>query len=289
VQVIEVGNWFPRRDIAMAIERFRPAVVHAHLRRSVRMLAQIRPRAATIATLHITVNGPHFAEMDGLICIARWQQEVIPAGYRGRVFHINPGYVPHSRLEPQRIEALRAGLSVEPEDFLIGGVGRLTAKKGFDVLIEAFRRADLPGAKLVIFGEGSERRSLERLRTPDVVLAGFRENIKDYYQAFDLFVCPSRQEPFGFVLLEALDAGVPVIASNAKGPSDVLSRFPGDLFPAGDVDALAALLRRHAALGRRPKTPQDLSAYAQPLIAEQTEAAYRELVYGSSTSSPPPR
>src|SRR5688572_19979329 len=113
VQVIEVGNWFPRRDIAMAIERFRPAVVHAHLRRSVRMLAQIRPRAATIATLHITVNGPHFAEMDGLICIARWQQEVIPAGYRGRVFHINPGYVPHPRLEPQRIEALRAGLDVE--------------------------------------------------------------------------------------------------------------------------------------------------------------------------------
>jgi glycosyltransferase involved in cell wall biosynthesis len=91
------------------------------------------------------------------------------------------------------------------------------------------------------------------------------------------------------VLLEALDAGVPVIASNAKGPSDVLSRFPGDLFPAGDVDALAVLLRRHAALGRRSKTPRDLSAYAQPLIAERTEAAYRELVYGSSTSPPPPR
>jgi glycosyltransferase involved in cell wall biosynthesis len=278
VRVIEVGNWFPKRGIAAALDEFEPEVIHAHLRRSTKLLAKIRPRAPTVVTLHITVNGPHFADMDGIICIARWQQEVIPAGYRGHVFHINPGYVPHHRLDLPQIEALRAGLGVKRDDFLIGGVGRLSFKKGFDVLIEAFRRADLPGARLVILGEGSERRRLQRLCTPDIVLGGFRENIKDYYQALDLFVCPSRQEPFGFVLLEALDAGVPVIASDAKGPSDVLGKFPGDLFPVGDVRALAALLRKHAVLGRRPKVPQDLSAYALPTIARQTEAAYRELM-----------
>jgi glycosyltransferase involved in cell wall biosynthesis len=278
VQLIEVGNWFPQRGVAAAIDEARPEVIHAHLRRSTRLLAKIRPRVPTVVTLHITVNGPHFADMDGIICIARWQQKVIPAGYRGRVFHINPGYVRHNRLGSRQIEALRAGLGVERGDFLIGGVGRLSFKKGFDILIEAFRLADLPGAKLVILGEGSERRRLQRLCSPDVVLAGFRENIKDYYQAFDLFVCPSREEPFGFVLLEALDAGVPVIASDAQGPSDVLGKFPGDLFPVGDVQALAALLRKHDAIGRRPKVPQDLSAYALPVIAEQTEAAYRELM-----------
>jgi glycosyltransferase involved in cell wall biosynthesis len=278
VQVIEVPNWFPKRAIARAINDFEPAVIHAHLRRSTKMLAKIRPEAATIVTLHITVNGPHFADMDGIICIAQWQHDVIPPGYRGHVFHINPGYVPHYRLAPQQIETLRGGLGVERDEFLIGGVGRLTHKKGFDVLIEAFRRADLPSAKLVILGEGSERRRLERMSTPDIVLAGFRENIKGYYQAFDLFVCPSRQEPFGFVLLEALDAGVPVIASDAKGPSDVLGKFPGDRFPSGDVDALAALLSKHAAAGRCAKIPQDLGAYALDEIAAQTEAAYRELI-----------
>ena len=71
-------------------------------------------------------------------------------------------------------------------------------------------------------------------------------------------MCPSRQEPFGFVLLEALDAGVPIIAADSPGPREVLGKYPGDLFPVDDVHALAALLRRHAA-HRRPKVPQDLS------------------------------
>ena len=70
----------------------------------------------------------------------------------------------------------------------------LADSKGFDVLIEAFRAADLPDARLVIFGEGRERRRLERLLGPNMTMPGFRKSIKDYYQAFDLFVCPSRRD-----------------------------------------------------------------------------------------------
>src|SRR5687768_12084807 len=67
VEVVEVGNWLPRAGIARALTRFRPEVIHAHLRRSTRMLSRIRPAAPTVATLHLSVNGPHFADMDGLI------------------------------------------------------------------------------------------------------------------------------------------------------------------------------------------------------------------------------
>ena len=217
--------------------------------------------------------------MDGIICIARWQREVIPPGYRGRVYQIDPGYVPHRRLSTAEVNALRRELNVQPGELLVGGVGRLSYKKGFDVLIAAFEQAALPNAKLVILGEGSERRRLQRLCTPRVSLPGFRANIKDYYQAFDLFVCASRQEPFGFVLLEALDAGVPVIASDALGPREVLENFPATIFRAGDVDALAALLRRHHT-SPHPKVPRDMSRYSLDSIARQTEAAYRELIDG---------
>jgi glycosyltransferase involved in cell wall biosynthesis len=102
-------------------------------------------------------------------------------------------------------------------------------------------------------------------------------HIKDYYQAFDLFVCPSRAEPFGFVLLEALDAGVPIAATDALGPAEVLSRYPGSLFPVADVAALADLLRYYHS-ARLPKSPQDLSPYALDLVAAQTEAAYQEII-----------
>ncbi len=274
VQVLEVGDWWPRRAIAAALDAFQPQVIHAHLRRSTRLLARIRPRAATIATLHLWVNGPHFAAMDGLICIAEWQRRDIPPGYTGLVFHINESIIPARRLEPSEIRALRTELGAGEQDFLIGGVGRLARSKGFDVLIRAFEQAALPQARLAIIGEGRERRRLQSLAGPGVTLPGFRRNIKDYYQAFDLFVSPSRSEPLGRVVLEALDAGVPVIASAAEGPSEILRRHGGgELVPIGDVPALAARLRQHRE-HPAPHAPCDLSAYHIGAVAEQTLRAY---------------
>lgn len=277
VQVVEVGNWWPRSALAHALAQFQPDVIHAHLRRSTRLLARIRPAAPTIATLHLTVNGPQFAAMDGLICIARWQHRDVPRGYRGRLFDINESIIPAARLAPEQVGALRHELGVRPDEFLVGGVGRLAQSKGFDVLIEAFRRAALPRARLVILGEGRERQRLQARCGPGVALAGFRSNIKDYYQAFDVFVSPSRSEPLGRVVLEALDAGVPVIASRTEGPSQLLQQYPGDLVPIGDADALAAALVHHYET-RPPRLSVDLSAWHIDAVAAATLAAYEELI-----------
>ncbi len=219
--------------------------IHGHLRKSTKMLAKIKPRGATIVTLHISVNGPYFADMDGIVCIARWQHEGIPKDYKGLVLDINLAYLPHRRLPPEEIQKLRADLGVKPNEFLVGGVGRLARSKGMDTLIEAFKVAQLPDSKLVIIGEGRERPRLEKLLAPGISLPGFNPNAKDYYQAFDVFVCPSRREPLPYVLLEALDAGVPIIASTALGNAELLEKYPGDLFPIEDVTTLAALLRAH--------------------------------------------
>jgi len=277
VQVVEVGNWLSRAGMARALEEFRPDVIHAHLRRSTRLLARIRPPAATIATLHLTANGPHFADMDGLICIAQWQHEDIPRGYRGRVFDINESLIPNRRLNADEIAALRREMGAAPGEYLVGGVGRLARSKGFDLLIEAFKRAQLPNARLVIIGEGRERKRLERNLAANISLPGFRSDAKDCYQAFDVFVSPSRSEPLGRVVLEALDAGVPVIASATRGPAEILSRYPGELFPIGDVESLAGILR-HIHEQRPQRMQHDLSAYHLPTIARETEAAYRELI-----------
>jgi len=277
VRVFEVGNWLPRAGIERALAGFRPDVIHAHLRKSTRMLARIRPDAPTIATLHLSVNGPHFVAMDGIICIASWQTRDIPADYAGRIFHINESLIPNRRLTPGEIARLRVELGAQPGAYLVGGVGRLAHSKGFDLLIEAFRRASLPDARLVILGEGRERGRLERLLTPAIALPGFRSDVKDCYQAFDLFVSPSRSEPLGRVLFEALDAGAPVVAAATLGPGEILQRYPGDLFPIGDVQALAALLKRHHAQ-RTPHARHDLSPYYIDNVARETEAAYRELI-----------
>ena len=279
VRVIEIGPWWQRRAVSGALASVDPQIVHAHLRRATRLLAHIQPRAAAIATLHLTVNGPHFAAMEGLICIADWQRRDIPAGYRGRVFRINESMIPARRLESAEIAARRAELGATCGEYLIGGVGRLARSKGFDLLIEAFARAALPAARLVILGDGRERARLARQARAAgsrVHLAGYRADVKDYYQAFDLFVCPSRREPLGRVVLEALDAGTPVLASATDGPSELLSRHGGDLFPVGDVAALAARLHQHYQ-ARTARTEHDLSAYHIDTVARETLAAYREL------------
>jgi glycosyltransferase involved in cell wall biosynthesis len=277
VLVAEVSPLWPHRGLARALADFDPDVIHAHLRRSTRLLARITPAAATVATLHLRVNGPHFVAMDGLICIAQWQRRDIPVDYRGRVFHINESMIPGRPLNADEIAALRRELGAGPGDYLIGGVGRLARSKGFDLLIEAFNRAALPEARLVVLGEGRERRRLEKLRGAHVALPGFRARIKDYYQAFDLFVSPSRSEPLGRVVLEALDAGVPVVATRCEGPREILSAFPGDLVSIGDVDALSAQLSRHYQ-ARTPHQRHDLSAYHIDRVAQETLAAYAELI-----------
>jgi glycosyltransferase involved in cell wall biosynthesis len=277
VQVFEVPPFVgTRRRLAALIRDWRPDVIHTHLRRGTRLVAQLRPAAAHLSTLHLYLNGPHYLQTDGLLCISEWQLATVPQDYRGQVFLVPNSLVSQPRLPAGRVRALRAELGVGDDDYLVGGVGRLVTRKGFDVLIRAFAVADLARARLVLVGEGYERLRLKRLAGPHVSFTGFRRDVKDIYQALDLFVCPSSYEPFGRVIAEALDAGVPVVASDAQGPRDLAQRCPIELVPRDDVAALAAALRRHAAAGR-VRVEADLAEFSLERTADRLEQAYRSV------------
>src|SRR5882757_2422055 len=80
VRVSLVPTWLgTQRAVEQRIEEFRPDVIHTHLRRSARIIARARSPAPAVATLHIRANGPHFFQLDGLICNAHWQVREIPA------------------------------------------------------------------------------------------------------------------------------------------------------------------------------------------------------------------
>jgi len=279
---IEVFEVPPRlgtqRCLAEVIRRWAPDVVHTHLRRGTRYVARIGyPQAAHVATLHLSINGPHYLQTDGLFCISEWQVATVPPDYPGRVFLVPNSLLPHPRLDAARVRELRASLGADEGDYLVGAVGRLARRKGFDLLLRAFERAGLAHARLVIVGEGRERRRLERLAGPHVSLTGFRRDVKDLYQAFDLFVCPSSYEPFGRVIAEALDAGVPVISTETQGPRDLAERYPIDLVPCDDVERLAAALRKAAAAGR-VRVDSDLVEFSLERIAVRIEEAYRAVL-----------
>lgn len=278
IQVFEVPPyWRTRARLAQVVEQWRPDVIHTHLRRGTRYVSRLRYAARHVSTLHLHLNGPHYLRTDALFCISDWQLATVPAGYAGQVHLVPNSLVTHPKLAPERIRQVRAELGAGDEDFLVGAVGRLVPRKGFDLLLQAFAAAQLPHARLVLVGDGSERRTLEQLASGNVRFMGYRRDVKDLYQAFDLFVCPSRYEPFGRVIAEALDGGVPVIAADAQGPRDIAQHFPIELVPIEDVPQLTSALQRRYAAGRR-RIDCDLAEFSLEQTAQRMEIAYRQVL-----------
>jgi glycosyltransferase involved in cell wall biosynthesis len=131
---------------------------------------------------------------------------------------------------------------------LLGAAGRFVPQKGFDVLLRAL--AELPQASLLLVGDGPERPRLERLvdelgLRDRVELTGWRPDAARLLAAVDAVVVPSRAEPFGLVALEAMSAGVPVIASAVDGLAEVVTDGEtGLLVPPDDPRLLAEAIAR---------------------------------------------
>jgi glycosyltransferase involved in cell wall biosynthesis len=130
---------------------------------------------------------------------------------------------------------------------VIGAVGRLSPEKGYDVAIRAL--PNLAGATLVLVGDGSERPRLEALAvelgvSDRVELVGWSDEPRRYLPGFDTFVLPSRQEGFPLAVVEAMLAGLPVVAADVGSVSEaVLEAETGFLVPPEDAAALTDRLR----------------------------------------------
>jgi glycosyltransferase involved in cell wall biosynthesis len=123
--------------------------------------------------------------------------------------------------------------------------GRLDREKGLDTLLRAFER--VPGT-LVLAGGGSEEASLRALAGDRVRFAGAlgRDELVPLYAEADVFVLPSRSEPWGMVLNEAATAGLPLVATDGVGAARDLLSGNGFVVPVDDEDALAEAMRRLA-------------------------------------------
>lgn len=130
---------------------------------------------------------------------------------------------------------------------IIGTIGNLNIQKGQTYLIEALSilKKKYPLITLEIVGEGSERNDLtEQIKISKlehhVSLMGQKKDVEKYLHHWDAFVLPSIAETFGIVILEAMEAGVPVVASNVGGVPDIITnKKNGLLVPARSPKSIA--------------------------------------------------
>lgn len=146
----------------------------------------------------------------------------------------------------------REYLGLNPKKLYLVSIGRLVKKKGFDILIEAFGTLNNNNVELLIIGDGPKKEELRQLSikldvSDRVHFLGYvpEDEKFQYLSNSDIYVLPSRHEPFGIVLQEAMQVGLPIVATDNGGHTDFIRHNEnGFLFSSNDSDSLKNSIKR---------------------------------------------
>lgn len=276
------GDPRPAERLRRFIEKERPELVHAHM-----PPAELYTRFALLGSAPLPLvitkhNDEPFHTAPGGRALGRWvvkraarvigiseavsrytaeRLAVDPAKLRTIHYGIDP--TPYQSVRREEALALRRSFGVADDELLIGTVCRLVAQKDIPLLLDSFARLTSK-ARLMIVGTGVLEAELkahaERIGVASrVIWTGFRADIPQLMNAFDVFALSSRYEGFGLVLLEAMAASRPVVATRVSAiPEVVVDGETGLLVPAGDAAQFAAALAKMES----PATREALGAAA---------------------------
>jgi glycosyltransferase involved in cell wall biosynthesis len=255
-------DFYSRWRLTRLIRERKPDVVQTYMGRATRLT---RLPAGSHA-LHVARLGGYY-KIDGYYRHAHaWvgnTQDICDFMVRQglpaqRVFYIG-NFVPQPRaVGADEVQALRARLGLAPNALVIFALGRMVVKKGFQDLLEAFARLEpeVGGRplELLIAGDGSQREPLaQAARQLGVALrvhwAGWQNDTTPFFALGDVFVCPSRHEPLGNVILEAWQHRLPVLSTRNEGAQSLVREGQNALLaPLADPAGLAQALQRMLAM-----------------------------------------
>lgn len=200
-----------------------------------------------------------------------------------RVVHI-PNFADETDVEP----VARGSFETPVDRPLLLAAGRLHENKGFDILLQALTR--IPDAILWLAGSGPEEQALKQQcrelgLDPRVRFLGWRSDVTALMRTADIFVCPSRHEGLGSIVMESWAHDCPIVATNSQGPGEVIEDgVTGLITPVDEVRPLADALNSLLADDRRRDTLVQNAGehyrtfYSQEVIVRQYEDFYSSIL-----------
>jgi len=176
------------------------------------------------------------------------------------------------------------------EQLVVGSVGRLDDKKGYHLLIQAAAALKHTDITVLLVGDGPQRDRLAQqaweLEIEDKVhLPGWRDDVPSFLNAMDIFALPSEAEALPFSILEAMSAGIPVVATDVGGVRELVrDRITGYIIPRGNIEQLITRLREliefpqlREAIGRKGREHVK-THYSQEAMLDKTLAIYEQIL-----------
>jgi glycosyltransferase involved in cell wall biosynthesis len=285
----------PLAHIVGALRRLHPDLVHLNLTDQGDGLTLVAAaglvRRPAVATLHDVIPGRHRAKER----VSKWalrRCHVVIAPSRALAASVTAAGAAATVIghgldfpKPDR-DAARAALGLAPDALVVGGVGRLHHQKGWDILGRAAElvATRVPAARFVLVGEGPLRRRLET-SFPALSFAGYHEEANRLAAAFDVVAAPSRYDAFGLAPVEAMAAGVPVVAAAVDALPEVVGPA-AVLVPPEDVSALAAaLVDLLQDPGRRRELGRTAQAWARERFSADRMVEETAAVFDAATAT----
>ncbi|MBN1765197.1 MAG: glycosyltransferase, partial [Sedimentisphaerales bacterium] len=241
--------------LARIISTFRPHILHASLVHSnivARLLGCICNLPHVVATIHTAEQGKQWhLILENLTCRMSDVTVCVSPSVLQHVLHYS--HVPETRLKvikngidwerfknAKPLDCHKEGINTEKITLMF--VGRLDPVKNIDLLLMATSHLQKDhNIQLLILGDGPERNKLESLKRKlnldnTVYFIGPRRDVERWLKIADIFILPSKWEGFGLAALEAMAAGVPVIATDVTGLNDIIMDGQTGLLVPSDND-----------------------------------------------------
>ena len=295
-------DFFVIRELRHFIRKNRIELIHSHGYKAdfYAFFAAFRmdiKRVATCHTWYSTSRKMFIYEMldkkilrrfDAVAAVSReLRSDILKSGLDEHKVQVIRNGIDMERFQPRADTAVfETEFDLQDKKPLIGVIARLSSDKGHIYLINALTRllAFFPDMRLLVVGDGPERKNLERVLcegalTDRVIMTGVRRDIERILSALDLFVLPSLKEGLPIALLEAMAAGVPVVATRTGAvPQVIRQNEDGILVPPGDPAALYEAInellldqeKARACAANARKRVQDMFS-AQVMAGEYTE------------------